>query len=464
MKARTLRDGAVEVVRLLRDRGFEAYWVGGCVRDLEMGREPHDYDIATSARPSEVATLFENTVLVGVRFGVVIVTLDGYHYEVSTFRAEGPYVDGRRPSRVEFVDAKTDVSRRDFTINGLLHDPLTQTTVDYVGGRADLAHRLVRTIGDPVVRFGEDRLRMLRAVRLAAELEFDVEEQTFQAIRAHREAIRDVSAERIRDELLRLLTSAGRGRGLRLLHDSGLLAVILPEVAATVGVPQPPEFHPEGDVFTHTVLALERLRDPSPILAMATLLHDIGKPPTFSQSDRIRFNEHDAVGARMAEDICRGLRLSGHQTERIVALVRDHLRIKDLPKMRPAKAKRFLLQPDIADHLELHRADCLASHGDLSVYTWATEALEELNAQQPVRQRLVTGDDLLALGYPPGAQFKTILDYVEDARLEGRVASREAALALIRQTFPPPPGRDESSGGVRGTEEGASNSRTPRTG
>jgi poly(A) polymerase len=249
------------------------------------------------------------------------------------------------------------------------------------------------------------------------------------------------------------------------LHDSGLLAVILPEVASTVGVPQPPEFHPEGDVFTHTLLALERLRDPSPMLAMATLLHDIGKPSTFSQSDRIRFNEHDAVGARLAEDICRRLRLSGQQTERIVALVRDHLRIKDLPKMRPAKAKRFLLQPDVADHLELHRADCLASHGDLSVYAWATKALAELNAQHPDRERLVTGDDLLALGYLPGAQFKTILDYVEDARLEGRVASREDALALVRQTFPPPPGRDESSGRVRGgTEEGASNSRTPKTG
>ncbi len=439
MSEGTLRAGAVEVVRRLRDRGFAAYWVGGCVRDLEMGRGPHDYDIATSARPSEVAALFEEMVLVGARFGVVVVAVGGHHYEVSTFRAEGPYLDGRRPSRVEFVDAQADVTRRDFTINGLLHDPLTATTLDYVGGRADIALQLVRTIGNPESRFGEDRLRMLRAIRLAAELEFAVEEQTCQAIRTHAAAIGEVSAERIRDELLRVLTSAGRGRGMRLLHESGLLQVILPEVAATVGVPQPPEFHPEGDVFTHTVLALERLRDPSHILAMATLLHDIGKPPTFSRSDRIRFSEHDAVGAEMAEAICRRLRLSGHETERIVALVRDHLRIKDLPKMRAAKAKRFLRQPDVADHLELHRADCLASHGDLSVYTWATAALAEVAAQPADHPRLVTGDDLLALGYRPGPQFKTILDYVEDARLEGRVASREAALALIRQAFPPPP-------------------------
>jgi poly(A) polymerase len=410
------------------------------VRDLEMGREPHDYDVATSAPPSEVAALFEETVLVGARFGVVVVTVDGYHYEVSTFRAEGPYLDGRRPSRVEFVDAQVDVRRRDFTINGLLHDPLTATTIDYVGGRADIAARLVRTIGDPEIRFGEDRLRMLRAIRLAAELEFTVEPQTLEAIRTHAAAIGEISAERIRDELLRLLTSADRGRGVQLLHDSGLLQIILPEVAATVGVPQPPEFHPEGDVFIHTVLAMERLRDPSAVLALATLLHDIGKPPTLSRSDRIRFNEHDAVGAEMAKAICRRLRLSGDETERVVALVRDHLRVKDLPKMRPAKAKRFLLQPDAADHLELHRADCLASHGDLSVYTWATAALAALAAQSADRSRLITGDDLLELGYRPGPQFKTILDYVEDAKLEGRVASREAALALVRQAFPPPPG------------------------
>ena len=436
MSAMTLREGAVVVVRRLREHGCTAYWVGGCVRDLEMGREPHDYDVATNARPSEVATLFPNAVLVGVKFGVVVVPLNGHHYEVSTFRTEGPYVDGRRPSRVEFVDAQSDVIRRDFTINGLLHDPLTGQTIDYVGGRADIARRIVRTIGPPRIRFAEDRLRMLRAVRLAAELQFDIDDDTFRAIAEQASAITEVSAERIRDELLRLLIAPGRGRGVRLLHASGLLQVILPEVAAMAGVPQPPEFHPEGDVFIHTVLALEHLRDPSPVLAIATLLHDIGKPPTLSVSDRIRFNEHDVVGAEMAEAVCRRLRLSGQDTERVVALVRDHLRVKDLPKMRPAKATRFLLDPACADHLELHRVDCLASHGNLDVYHWATAALQELAAQHVDRERLISGDDLLALGYRPGPQYKTILDYVEDARLEGRVRTRDEALALVRELFP----------------------------
>lgn len=436
MSDATPRAAAIEVVRRLRDHGFTAYWVGGCVRDLEMGREPHDYDIATDARPSEVAALFKHTALIGARFGVVVVTLEGYRYEVSTFRTEGPYLDGRRPSRIEFADAQADVRRRDFTINGLLRDPLSGHTIDYVGGRADIERRLVRTIGDPGARFAEDRLRMLRAIRLAAELEFDVEAQTLLGIAAQAPAITEVSAERIRDELFRLLTSPGRGRAVRLVYDTGLLHAILPEVAATAGVPQPPEYHPEGDVFTHTVLALERLHRPSPILAMATLLHDIGKPPTFSQSDRIRFNEHDVVGARMAETICRRLRCSGPQTDRIAALVRDHLRVKDLPKMRPAKAKRFLLQPDAAEHLELHRADCLASHGDLGVYHWAVAALQDLAAQPQDRPRLITGDDLVALGYRPGPQFKVMLDAVDDARLEGKVRTREDAFGLIRESFP----------------------------
>lgn len=436
MSSLTLRDGALEVVRRLRDRGFTAYWVGGCVRDLEMSREPHDYDVATDARPSEVATLFSDAVLVGVKFGVVVVPLNGHHYEVSTFRAEGPYVDGRRPTRVEFVDPRSDVLRRDFTINGLLHDPLTGRTIDYVGGRADIAKRLIRTIGQPQIRFAEDRLRMLRAVRLAAELEFDIDVDTFSAIAGQAASIAEVSAERIRDELLRLLVATGRGQGVRLLRTSGLLQAILPEVAATDGVPQPPEFHPEGDVFTHTVLALERLQNPSPVLAIATLLHDIGKPVTLSVSDRIRFNEHDAVGAEMAEAICRRFRFSGQDTERIVALVRDHLRVKDLPRMRPAKAKRFLLDPASSDHLELHRADCLASHGSLDVYQWAVASLQELAAQPPSHERLISGDDLLTLGYPPGPHYKTILDYVEDARLEGTVRTREEALTLVRKLFP----------------------------
>ncbi len=433
----TAREGAQLVVRTLRAAGHRAYWVGGCVRDLLMGREPHDYDVATDAPPEVVAALFPRVHLVGARFGVVVVTLDGHRYEVTTFRTEGPYHDGRHPDRVEFADPRADVERRDFTVNGLLYDPLTGQVVDHVGGQEDIARRLIRTIGPPEVRFAEDRLRMLRAVRLAAELQFDLEEQTRQAIVARADEITRVSAERIRDELLRLLSSPGRGRGVRLLQETGLLQAVLPEVAATVGVPQPPEFHPEGDVFTHTVLTLEHLADPSPVLALAALLHDVGKPLTLTRADRIRFHEHDRVGAELAEGICRRLRLSADDTARVVELVREHLRVRDLPRMRPARAARFLLGPAAADHLELHRADCLASHGDLSVYRWALQARERL-LRRPAGARLLTGDDLIALGYPPGPRFREILEAVEDARLEGRVTTREEAVALVRALFPPP--------------------------
>lgn len=433
---RGLRDGAVAVVRRLRDRGHAAYWVGGCVRDLEMGREPHDYDVATDARPDEVVPLFEHVILVGAEFGVVIVTLDGHQYEVATFRTEGPYLNGRRPSSVEFATAETDVLRRDFTVNGLLHDPLTGETIDVVAGRADIAARMIRTIGEPGVRFVEDYLRMLRAVRLAAELDFEIDPATFGAIRRTAASISAVSPERIRDELIRLLVAPARGRGIRLLEASGLLEVILPEVAVMRGVEQPAEFHPEGDVFTHTVLALEQLDDPSPELAMGTLLHDVGKPSTQTHADRIRFNGHAEVGAQIAGAICRRLRFAGDQTDRIVSLVAEHLRIKDLPKMRPAKSARFLLRPDAADHLELHRADCLASHGDLSVWEWAAEARRALLAAGPREPRLVTGDDLLALGYPPGPAFKGILEFIEDAQLEGTVKTKQEALALVRRHFP----------------------------
>lgn len=432
----SLRDGARAVVSRLREQGHAAYWVGGCVRDLEMGREPHDYDVATGARPDEVAGLFERAVMVGAEYGVVMVPLGPHHYEVATFRTEGSYLDGRHPSRVEFAGVEADVRRRDFTINGLLYDPAAEQTIDYVGGRDDIAARLIRTIGPPDGRFAEDRLRMLRAVRLAAELDFEIERQTFDAIRAQAAGISTVSAERIRDELLRLLGAPARARGVRLLERSALLEAVLPEVGAMRGVEQPPEFHPEGDVFTHTVLALEHLRGPSPVLALAALLHDVGKPPTMVRADRIRFNNHDEVGARMAEEICRRLRCSGDETERVTSLVRGHLRVKDLPKMREAKATRFLLREDADDHLELHRADCLASHGDLSVWEWARERKRALLSAGPPPPRLVTGDDLIALGYRPGPAFATILEAVEDAQLEGTVRTRDEALALVRNSFP----------------------------
>jgi len=431
-----LRAGALGIVRSLRGAGFESYWVGGCVRDIEMGRTPHDYDIVTNARPEQVTALFSEALQVGARFGVVVVPADGRRYEVATFRTEGPYLDGRRPSLVTFVDAASDVRRRDFTINGLLYDPLEGRTHDFVGGRADIAARVVRTIGNPEERFAEDRLRMLRAVRLAAELGFEIEPETFRAIGANAPMITSVSAERIRDELMRLLVSPGRGEGLRRLEASGLLAAILPEVAAMVGVEQPPEFHPEGDVFVHTVLALEHLRDPHPVLALATLLHDVGKPPTQTHTDRIRFNSHDEIGAVLAEEICRRLRLPSAETDRVAALIREHLRVKDLPKMRPARAKRFLLRVDAVDHLELHRADCLASHGHLDVYDWAVAARDALLAEHPRPTPLLTGDDLIALGYVPGPRFKIVLDAVWDAQLEGAVRTTDEARAFVRARFP----------------------------
>ncbi|MDQ7844075.1 MAG: CCA tRNA nucleotidyltransferase [Armatimonadota bacterium] len=440
------REQATELVRQLRRRGHQAYWVGGCVRDLEMGREPHDYDIATDALPSRLLEYFPGALSVGARFGVVVVPRDGHHFEISTFRAEGPYLDGRRPSVVEFVDARTDVQRRDFTVNGLLHDPLTGTTIDYVGGREDIARRLVRAIGDPQQRFREDRLRMLRAVRLACELGFEIEPATFAAIRAEADAVLQVSAERIRDELLRILVSPQRGRGLRLLQESGLLRAILPEVEATVGVAQPEEFHPEGDVFTHTVLVLEHLRDPHPVLAVAALLHDVGKPSTLVRGDRIRFHGHAEVGARLAEAIGRRLRLPGDDVDRIVALVADHLRVKDLPKMRPARAARFLLRADAPDHLELHRADCLGSHGDLSVYEWAVAAREAYLRTPPPAAPLLTGDDLIAMGYRPGPRFREMLEAVRDGQLEGTLRSAADARAFLLRTYGPGEGSSTPEG------------------
>ncbi len=380
------------------------------------------------------AALFEHTVPVGAEFGVVAVVLDGHPYQVATFRREGPYLDGRHPSFVEYTDVGADVLRRDFTVNALLYDPLTDAVIDHVGGRADLERRLIRTVGDPTERFLEDRLRMLRAVRFAAELEFTIDPATLGAIGALAPRITDVSAERIRAEFLRLLVAPGRATGVRLLESTGLLKAVLPEVAAIVGVPQPPEFHPEGDVFVHTCLALEHLRAPSPVLAMATLLHDVGKPATLTVPDRIRFHNHAAVGAAMAEAICQRLRLSSAETRAIVTLVADHLRVGDLPAMRPGRAARFLRRPDIDDLLELHRVDCLASHRDLRVYVWAVRARREMSAEPP--PRLLTGDDLIALGYRPGPRFAEILEAADDAAAEGELTTRDEARAWVRAHFP----------------------------
>jgi putative nucleotidyltransferase with HDIG domain len=425
-------DTARAITRRLREHGHEAYLAGGCVRDMLLGRPPADYDIATSATPAEVRALFPRTVEVGAEFGVTRVQADDGEYEVATFRSEGPYLDGRHPSSVRYAGPREDALRRDFTVNGLFYDPDTGEVLDLVGGRADLAGRTIRTIGDPAARFAEDRLRMLRAVRQAAELGFEIAPETLEAIGRLREGLRSVSAERIRDELGRVLTGAAPARGLALLRDTGLLPVVLPEVAAEVGVPQPVEFHPEGDVFEHTRLAVGHLRQPSVTLAWATLLHDVGKPQTFERADRIRFNRHDEVGAALARGVMERLRFSRREVDRVVWLVGRHMIFKDLPQMREARLRRLLADEAFPDLLELHRADCLASHGDLSAYEWARAQMARLAQEPPVRARLVTGHDLLALGLAPGPRLGEILRAVEDAQLEGRVRTREEALDLAR--------------------------------
>jgi poly(A) polymerase len=429
---------ATEVVTCLRQAGFQAYFVGGCVRDLIMAREPKDYDVATDAKPDQVAALFPRSLLVGARFGVVQVPREAAPVEVATFRSDGIYEDGRRPHDVRFAQRpEDDVRRRDFTINGLLFDPAEGRVIDYVGGQADIRERRIRAIGDAHERFHEDHLRMLRAVRFAARLGFSLERFTLDAIRELRELIANVSHERVRDEVVKMLTEGSPRRAIELLDETGLLAIILPEVKAFQGVEQPPQFHPEGDVWTHTLLMLGQLQGSSATLALGVLLHDVGKPATFSVRDRIRFDRHAEVGAKMAAEICQRLRLPSKQTERIAALVQNHLRFKDLPQMRRSTQMRFLGMDGFDEHLELHRLDCLASHGDLTNYNLALRLLRETPPSEIKPQPLVRGRDLIAAGYSPGPQFKVILRAVEDAQLEGTIRSKEEGMALVRKLFPP---------------------------
>ena len=370
----TPRELAEQICATLRSYGHQAYLVGGCVRDLVLGREPADYDVSTDARPERVQELFPHSLAVGAKFGVILVVEDGVQVEVATFRSDIGYSDGRHPDRVVYSDSpQEDVRRRDFTINGLLMDPATREVLDFVGGRADLRAGIVRAIGDPRLRFAEDKLRMMRAVRFAARFGFQIEPETMAAAQNLAAQITQVSPERIRDELTKLLTEGAARRGFELLDETGLLAVVLPDIARMKGVEQPPQFHPEGDVWIHTRMMLEKLQpDCSPTLAWGVLLHDVGKPPTFAPAagpgTRIRFDGHVEVGARMAEHICRTLRFSNEDTEQIEALVANHLRFKDVPQMRTATLKRFVRLPRFEEHLELHRLDCLASHGSLDAY------------------------------------------------------------------------------------------------
>ncbi len=453
-----LKDFATSIVKILRQRGFQAYLVGGCVRDLLLGREPKDYDVATDATPEQVMGIFPETYAVGAQFGVVLVpapeedkagavsadfSSKGQAVEVATFRSDIGYSDGRHPDEVRFSrDPREDVARRDFTINGMLLDPLSGQTpgevLDFVGGRKDLEAGIIRTIGDPEQRLGEDKLRMLRAVRFAARFEYSIEPGTFSATQKLAEQIHVVSRERVRDELTRMLTEGHARRAFLLLDESGLLKPVLPEISAMKGVEQPPEFHPEGDVFVHTLLLLDNLPNPCPLtLAWGALLHDVGKPATFRVApDRIRFDSHVEVGVKMAEEICRRLRFSNDETEQILALVDNHMRFGHVSRMKESTLKKFLRMPAFDEHLALHRADCLASHRNLSTYEFIQQKRAEIPAATMRPSPLVTGDDLIAAGHVPGPKFREILTAVEDAQLEGRLPSRDAALEFVRREFP----------------------------
>ena len=437
------RSKAIQIASELRSHGHQAWLVGGCVRDLVLGQEPKDYDISTEATPDELLKLFPKAQLVGAQFGVILV--DGV--EVATFRSDHSYQDGRHPTGVTFeTDPREDVLRRDFTINALLLDPayLGSSTppapqvVDYVGGLRDLERRLIRAIGDPQRRFEEDHLRMLRAIRFAARLGFEIEPETMAAIQKMHELMTRVAPERVRDELVRILTEGGARRGLELLYASGLLNHMLPEVAAMQGVRQPPEFHPEGDVWTHTMIMLEGLKSPTPALALGVLLHDVGKPGTFRIADRIRFDGHVELGERIARDILTRLRFSNADIEQVVALVANHMRFSHVHQMRESTLKRMLRMDRFDEHLELHRLDCASSHGNLENYSLAKTRFEESPAEVLRPPRLVTGDDLIQAGYTPGPDFSRMLEAVEDAQLEGRVQTKDQALDLTRSLFGPP--------------------------
>ena len=442
-RAQFAKDSAVSILQELRGRGYSAHLVGGCVRDLLLGLAPQDYDIATSAHPDKVMELFPETIAVGAQFGVVLVVVrrpsdEPIHVEVATYRSDVGYSDGRHPDAVRYSEtAKEDVQRRDFTINGLLLDPVKNEIIDHVGGRVDLERRIVRTIGDPRLRFREDKLRMMRAVRFAARLGYEIEPATMTSIRELAREIHQVSRERIRDELDKMLTEGHARRCFELLDASGLLIEVLPEISAMKGVEQPPQYHPEGDVWTHTLLLLEGLaKGCSKSLAWGVLLHDVGKPPTFRVApDRIRFDNHAEVGTRMAEQICRRMRFPNETTEQVSALVANHMRFADVKKMKESTLKRFMRLPRFPEHLELHRLDCSASHGDLSLHEFVKTKLENTPEGEIRPAPLITGNDLIQNGWKPGPQFRTVLQAVEDAQLEGVLRTREEAISFVETNF-----------------------------
>ena len=442
------------ICRTLRAAGYRAYFVGGCVRDILLHREPADYDVASNATPARVEQIFPNSLMVGAKFGVVVVVQEpeashddkdaSATVEVATFRSDVGYSDGRHPDQVVYASSpRQDVQRRDFTINGLLLDPETNEVLDYVGGREDLREGIIRAIGRPEERFREDKLRMLRAVRFAARFGYAIEPETMRAIQKLAPEIGQVSAERLRDELTKLLTEGSARRGFELLDETHLLPNLLPQIARMKGVQQPPQFHPEGDVWIHTLLMLEGLPPrTSPTLAWGVLLHDVGKPPTFSPpsgpNGRIRFDRHVEVGTRMAEEICERLRFSNGDMAQIASLVANHLRFKDVPQMKRSTLKRFVRLDRFEEHMELHRLDCSSSHRNLQNYEFMRRFLAETPPAEVRPVRLLTGDDLIGLGFRPGPEFREILDAAEDAQLEGIIGSHEDAMIWVRKYYQAP--------------------------
>ena len=431
----TLESIALSIVRRLREAGFIALYAGGCVRDQLLGHTPHDYDIATDARPEQARNLFPHTYAVGAHFGVIVVHEGGHDFQVATFRSDLAYVDGRRPEGVTFSTPQLDAERRDFTMNGLFFDPIKNEILDYVDGQRDIAARIVRAIGGPVARFREDRLRLLRAVRFTAVLGFEIEHATWAAVKEHAADIHDVSAERIREELVKIFLHRSRVHGFDLLVESGLMHEVLPEITALKGCDQPPQFHPEGDVFVHTRAMLGLLPEQVSVpLVFSVLFHDIGKPGTFAvdETGRIRFNGHDKLGAEMTEAIMTRLRFSRAEIEATVMAVANHMVFKDVQGMRVAKLKRFMARPGFDDEMELHRVDCVSSHGMVDNYDFVQRKREEFASEPLIPPPLITGEDLKKLGMKPGPKFKEILDAVSTRQLEGTLRTSEEALAWVR--------------------------------
>lgn len=425
---------AFKIAEALRQKGHTAYFAGGCVRDHLMQKPAQDIDIATTAHPEQVEALFPKTVPVGKQFGVILVIEGDRPYEVATFRTEGGYVDGRHPGQISFSVPEEDAKRRDFTINGLFYDPFAGKVIDYVGGVEDLKKGLIRAIGRPEERFDEDKLRLLRAIRFASSLGFEIEAGTWEAVRKFAPKISQVSPERIRDEIVKILTRPGAARGLELLSSSGLLKEILPEVEKMKGCEQQPDYHPEGDVFVHTKLLLEKLSDPTPVLALSALFHDVGKPVTFQVKDgKIRFYEHAPIGARMTKTIMKRLRFSNDEIEQVSECVANHMKFADVRKMRSGKLKQFVVRPTFETEMELHRIDCQSSHGMLDNYYFLKEKLKEYAAEELKPKPFLNGHDLMGLGMKAGPEMKPLLEELYVLQLEGALKSREEALEWAKK-------------------------------